>query len=114
MLIKIMTNRNSEHIIEGIEAVDIHRGTFCFSSDSEMNDTISKGPGVFQATGNTPFEIERVDTKIDSEERLAGQPSYLFKFVDYKKNGAWHRLAVECFAYVCNDEGKTISKVATE
>lgn len=111
MLIKIMTSRNSQRIIENVTNVEIHESQFAFVSDRELHDTISKGPGVIRATGMTPYDVQSFDEPIDG--RLCGGPDGVqMRFVDYEKDGQWNRLAVECFAYVCNDEGKTIAKVA--
>lgn len=118
MLIKVMTNRNTERLIAGVEEVDIHRGRYFFTSDAELQDTENKGAGEFNAYRNVlgyrfPQEIITFDSSL--ENRQYGQSSgFAVQFVDFKKDGQWHRLAVECFAYICNDEGRTISKVVVE
>lgn len=110
MLLKIMTTYNSEVVIDAITNAEIHRARFFFHSDSELHDTLTKGPGVIRACGLSPSEIVTFDEPIDG--RKTGQSEGVgFSFVDYERAGRWHRVAIECFAYLCNDDGKTISKI---
>jgi hypothetical protein len=112
MFIKIMTDRNTERLISDVSDVDLHRSSFSIVTDQDLQNTISYGPGVFQATGATPYEVQTYDGRI--EDRMTGYGMTCFKFIDYKKNGDWYRLAIACKAYVCNEDGKTISKIEVE
>ncbi len=111
MLIKVMTNRNTQRIIQNVTDVEIHESGFQFVSDRELHDTLTKGPGVFRTTGLSPSAVHTFDESIDNRS-TGGPEGVRVRFVDYEKDGQWHRLAVECFAYICNDEGRTIAKVA--
>lgn len=46
------------------------------------------------------------------EQSAPSNPNDYFYFVDYTdKNGVRSRLKVTAYAYICNDEGKTVEKV---
>jgi len=114
MLIKVMTNRNTERLISNVQDVDIHKARYGLLTDEELHNTLTKGPGVFNETGLSPLEIITFDSPLDTRDYGPIHSTTNISFIDYKKDGQWNRLAVECFAYICNDDGKTISKVVVE
>lgn len=118
MLLKIYTNQNSIKLIPEIEDAEIHNGEWRFESRKQLQDCITYGPGVFNATGTTPPEMECYDKScFTSPGGDCAQDDDLFlkqsvvKLVDYKRAGQWHRVAVVQYAYLCNDDGKTIAKI---
>ena len=117
MLLKIFTNQNSIKIIDKIEDAEIRGGQWRFDDRNQLKDCITYGPGVFTETGYTPNETICYDATCyatptgengQSEDVIS---SSVVKLVDYKKAGQWHRVAICQYAYLCNDDGKTISKI---
>lgn len=82
----------SVSIIEGVEDVTVHLNTF-------------KGKNTGQVTPHTPNSWIYQDDVADDQD---------VRFIDFKKDGIYHRLYVTNFAYVCNDEGKTIETVKVQ
>ncbi len=115
MLIKIYTNQNSVKIIDGITNAEIHQGEYRFETYAQLYDAISNGPGVLRANGRTP-EVQSFDSCLSGNVTPAETPdsqlaAKAVKFVDYEKAGEWKRVAVQQYAYLCNDEGRTIQKI---
>lgn len=117
MLLKIFTNQNSIKIIDKIEDVEIHGSHWRFSNRQQLQDCITYGPGEFNATGMTPMEVQCYDkTCFVTPEGNTGSTNDILetsatKLVDYLRSGEWHRVAIIQYAYLCNDDGKTISKI---
>lgn len=124
MLLKIFTSQNTIKIIEGIQDVEIYGGCFPVNTWQEMYDLdIPPIRGTYE-----PPTIENFDWKphratepmqpgtdyiqpiMDKESPAKAYPVNL-KIVDYQKNGEWKRVAIHQYAYLCNDDGKTISKI---
>ena len=117
MLLKIYTSQNSIKIISDIEDAEIRGGEWRFEDRKQLQDCITYGPGVFTETGLTPQETVCYDATCFSmpdggyaqgQDILA---TSVAKLVDYKKAGQWHRVAILQYAYLCNDDGKTIAKI---
>lgn len=114
MLLKIITNRNTIKIIDGIEDCEILGPSMGLSGPTQ----VTCHEGMLKA-GHHPrhncASIEAIETYDSFGGSSAGgtesSESYTPKFVDYKKNGKLHRLAVADYAYLCNDDGKTIAKI---
>jgi hypothetical protein len=93
--------------------VEAHQGEYRVENYAELYDAISHGPGVLRATRQTP-EVESFDWDMNApmtEARTTSLSGTIIKFVDYLKNGVWKRVAIQQYAYLCNDDGKTIAKI---
>ncbi len=113
MLLKIYTDRNSLVVIENIEDIEIHNGTFYADSILDARSLSGFGPE-WKHDGPTPY-FEYHDTGTLPDLVLSkGTPGLPLKFIEYRKAGdVWHRLAIGFHgtAYLCNDQGKTIERI---
>lgn len=93
MLIKLYTSglATDLHIIEGVSSPVVHHGQFNYSNNGPRLEY----PNIL-CEENTPQDDAQV------------------KYISYSKDGRWQRLAVLNYAYICNDEGRTVEKVAVE
>lgn len=114
MLLKIYTCQNSIKLIDGIEDAEIHLGEYRVENYSQLYDAIGNGPGMFRGTSHTPETVESYDWDINTpitDAALTPLNGNLVKYVDYQKAGTWRRVAIQQYAYLCNDDGKTIAKI---
>lgn len=125
MLLKIYTDKNSLVVIENIQNIEIHNGTFIAHSVSEIfqggQQNIVDG---FQPIGpdwNKPSPMPVIEFHgsgqsprlLDGDIRFAADDIPV-KFIDYQRNDdVWRRVAIDFFgtAYLCNDQGKTIERI---
>lgn len=113
MLLKIFTCQNSIKIIDKIDDAEIHQGEYKVDNYAQLYDSIQYGPGVNRITGtNPPTESFDYDMNLPYMEASdLKTSSNVVKYVDYLKNNEWRRVAIQQYAYLCNDDGKTIAKV---
>ena len=117
MLLKIFTNQNSIKIIDKIEDAEIHGSHWRFENRNQLKDCVSYGPGAFNSTGMIPIQIDCYDkTSFATPHGETGAGEDILttsqvKLVDYLRNSQWHRVAIVQYAYLCNDDGKSISKI---
>lgn len=122
MLIKIMTNLNTTKIITDVtEAEVVNAAVEYCSYESLVAAAVNTHTSAIHGcglAGGPDMKVTAPDYfECFDEVRLgAGDssplPTYQARLIDYEKNGQRKRLAVLGLAYVCNDEGKTIAKVA--
>lgn len=101
MIIKAYTNQFPGQcvLIDGAQDVIIHRNLF---SDRDV------GPDYgINITCMRYIDDPEKDTEIKA-------PTDHFMFIDYVQKGIGTRLVIRNYAYVCNDDGKTIEKVSTK
>jgi len=93
MLIKLYTSGLAKdlHIIENVSSPVVHEGQYFYSNNGPRLEY----PNIL-CEENEPPEDAQV------------------KYISYSKDGRWQRLAVLNYAYICNDEGRTVEKVAIE
>ena len=115
MLLKIYTSQNTIKVIDRIQNVEIHEGEWRPDNYSQLYDAVNFGPGVLRANAVTPavesFDWEpwgKNETPSPAQDVLIGN---LVKFVDYERDNEWGRVAIQQYAYLCNDEGRTIQKI---
>ena len=133
MLLKLYTDKNSLVVIEGIDDIEIHNGTYLVEDVKHIKDggyvreEIVKGmepwqevgpdwdkggpkpPAKYHGTGKSP----QLAGAMQFGDALFKDGDIPIKFIDYEKAGQWHRLAIDFFgvAYLCNDQGKTIERI---
>lgn len=115
MLLKIYTCQNSVKIIPDITDIEVHQWEYRFESYSQLYDAISFGPGMIRATNCTPsvecFDYDVNESNTPSTTPNAALAGKVVRFIDYERNNIWRRVAIQNYAYLCNDVGKTIEKI---
>jgi len=107
MLLKIITNRGVTKIITGIQDAEVHDATI-FHYGSE--DLITKSGCLhFSPIQEECAPMSWADNL--TQNGTGDNAPYAAKIIDYKKSDQWHRLAIHEYAYLCNDEGRTIQKI---
>jgi len=123
MLLKIYTSLNTIKVIDKIDDVEIHAESRPVTTWVEMYN-LTEPP--IRHSSQTP-QVENYDWKqtlcteltyvADLPINIAPDDSPVkgyavdIKLVDYLRNGEWKRVAIQQYAYLCNDDGKTIAKV---
>lgn len=100
MIIKAYTNEFPGKcvLIDSAEDVVVHRNLF-------SNQSV--GPDFGQI--NTLRYIDDPEKKAETDASCDQ-----FMFIDYVQKGIGTRLVIRNYAYVCNDDGKTIEKVSAK
>lgn len=114
MLLKIYTCQNTIKVIDKIDDVEIHQGEYKIDNFEQLYDAEAYGPGLIRGTSRFPETIESYDwDTTDPKMTPACETTIcnLVKYVDYLRNGEWRRVAIQQYAYLCNDEGKTVAKI---
>lgn len=111
MIIKVYCSDNTCKIITDIQDINIHLPRYAFSNAKECSELYSPDFGP-----TTSYILENGRDSIHYYENLAQTACFIgdigCKIIDYRtKDHGWQRLIVDCWAYVCNDEGKTLEKV---
>lgn len=100
---------NTLTIIEDVTDVIVHMGMFSLNSSGPQLEGLRK-----PTTWVDTLAVVDANAPCSRDNALETQAN-LQKFIDYTdKEGVRCRLCVYSFAYVCNDEGKTIEKVVVE
>ena len=133
MLLKIYTDKNSLVVIEDIDDIEVHNGTYLVTDKKHIVDggflreELVKGmepwqqigpdwdrggplpPAKYYGTGKSP----ELAGSMQFGDQLFAPSDIPVKFIDYRKQGQWNRLAVDFFgvAYLCNNQGKTIERI---
>lgn len=132
MLIKVYTNRNTVKIITDVQDAEIYEGHPIYMGQDpnsskakpilDLTDVMLVARSVgshfydsgqvvtnecLQCFDDLPHSAERVEL----DDGQVAFMEYNPKFVDYMKEGSWTRLAICGYAYLCNDDGKTIAKI---
>jgi len=107
MLLKIITNRGVTKIITGIQEAEVHDATIFHHGADDL--VIKSGRLQFSPIQEECAPMSWVDN-LDLSG-AGGEAPYAAKIIDYKKSEQWHRLAIHEYAYLCNDEGRTIQKI---
>jgi len=125
MLLKIYTSSNTVKIIDKLDDVEVHTGSRSVKTWAEMYDlTTPPIRGTFDTPKVDNYDWvqgcrnERVASANDFihpalqdvESAAAAYPVQI-KLVDYLRAGEWKRVAIQQYAYLCNDDGKTIQKI---
>lgn len=132
MLLKVYTDKDSLVVIENIDDIEIHNSTYLVTSREQIVD------GGYSIGGMDTGHWQSIGPEWDHDQMPKPRASYYgtaanpnlvgvfmetgkpiakdevpVKFIDYKKAGMWHRLAIDFFgvAYLCNDQGKTIERI---
>ena len=119
MLLKIYTSLGTIKIIEKIEDVEIHVGEKEVLTWSDMyrltTPPIRYARFFATVVENYDWEPKEPGCADSGDVPIGtgpeGQIKTPVKLVDYQRAGDWHRVAILQHAYLCNDEGKTISKI---
>lgn len=99
MLIKLYCADSTLRIIENVKTPLVHLRKYSFSNLKEL-EAMDFGP--------EPYIIPAYVYDLAS---VVEQPVNC-RIIDYADaDDVWHRLIVDCWAYICNDQGKTIEKV---
>lgn len=97
MLIKAYAGSGSVHIINDVKNVVVHMHQFV----TPENGPRLEGPDMPTTWRDLP--------------RLGERPDDKYRFIDYTdEDGVRTRLRIEAYAYICNNEGRTIEKVVNE
>lgn len=124
MLLKIITNTSTK-IITDIKDVEVLTGEFTALTWADVYDFSRIGAPPIRH--NSESVVENYDWKPHcAEEPISSINSFInpsicdspaeaypscVKYIDILKDGAWKRIAILNYAYLCNDEGKTIQKI---
>lgn len=102
---------NNLNIIDSVTDILVHAGL-----ETATPEALPCGPHVDHAGIKNTYLYD-TDKELFGDPRSGGthepvQPKFLAaKFIDFTRNGLRCRLSVYGYAYVCNDEGRTIEKV---
>lgn len=115
MLLKIYTDKNSLVIIENIEDIEVHNGTYVANSVEEITD-LNRKPHLGPQTSRPIAVINYYDSGEAPQLDNFAPGTIPVKFIDFScagTNGLWRRLAIGFYGvcYICNDQGKTIERV---
>lgn len=111
MIIKVYCSDNTCKILQNVEEVNIHLPRFSFSTTKNCDELYSGSFGPI-----TDYVLERGSDSIhyyqNLDPSLGSVGGVSCRIIDYRvKDRGWERLIVDCWAYVCNDDGKTVEKV---
>jgi hypothetical protein len=128
MLLKIITNCHKTKIITGIQDAEIWDKIVSDRLITDLNEVINYASSLGQIDKQMPAEFldgspvsHGVITYdefpedafwVSADGNTGGKMCYDIRVIDYLKDGQWHRVAIADHAYLCNDEGRTIQKIA--